>query len=130
MRQTFLLFTLIGITIAGGVPIPQAAAQQATKEGGGSVYVITHVDVTPNYATDGTKLLQQYAMESRKDPGVVRLEVLKQDSRGNHFTVVEVWRNQQAFDAHSSAAHTKAFREKLGPMLGSPYDERVHSMVQ
>ena len=121
---------LIGIMLVGGLTIQKAAAQSAAKEAGGSVYVITHVDVTPNYADAGTKLLQQFASESRKDAGVVRFEILKQDSRGNHFTVVEVWRTQQAFDAHSSAEHTKAFREKLGPMLGSPYDERVHSMVQ
>jgi quinol monooxygenase YgiN len=130
MSRTLSLLTWIAIGFASGGPISTAAAQTAAKNGGGSVYVITHVDVTPNYAEPGTKLLQQFAMESRKDPGVVRFEVLKQDSRGNHFTVVEVWQTQQAFDAHSSAAHTKAFREKLGPMLGSPYDERVHSIVQ
>jgi quinol monooxygenase YgiN len=130
MRQTFSLLMLIGITLASEVAIQNAAAQPAAKESGGSVYVITHVDVTPNYSEDGSKLLQQFASESRKDPGVVRFEILKQDARGNHFTVVEVWRNQQAFDAHSSAPHTKAFREKLGPMLGSPYDERIHSIIQ
>jgi quinol monooxygenase YgiN len=130
MRQTFSLLTLIAITLAGGITIQKAAAQSPAKESKGSVYVITHVDVTPNYSADGTKLLQQFAMDSRKDPGVVRFEILKQDSRGNHFTVVEVWQTQQAFDAHSAAAHTKAFREKLGPMLGSPYDERIHSVMQ
>jgi hypothetical protein len=31
---------------------------------------------------------------------------------------------------HSSAEHTKEFREKLHPMLGSPWDERLHSIVQ
>ena len=27
--------------------------------------------------------------------------------RANHFTIVETWRDQQAFDAHVAAAHTR-----------------------
>jgi quinol monooxygenase YgiN len=126
MRPTFCLLTLMGILLATGVTIQEAAAQDPA----GGVYVVTHVDITPNYAAEGAKLLHQFAMESRKDPGVVRFEALRQDSRPNHFTLVEVWRNHQAFDAHQEAEHTKAFREKLQPMLGSPFDERVHSLVQ
>jgi quinol monooxygenase YgiN len=89
------------------------------------LYVVTHVDVTPNYIADATKLLQQYAAESPKDKGVVRFEMLVDVSRKNHFTIVSVWENQAAFDAHLEAAHTKAMRQKLQPMLGSPFDERL-----
>ncbi len=89
------------------------------------LYVVTHVDVTPNYIVDATKLLQQYAAESHKDRGVVRFEMLVDVSRKNHFTIVSVWDNQAAFDAHLEAAHTKAMRQKLQPMLGSPFDERL-----
>jgi quinol monooxygenase YgiN len=88
------------------------------------LYVVTHVDVTPNYTADATKLLQQYAAESPKDKGVVRFEMLVDVLHKNHFTVVSVWDNQAAFDAHIEAAHTKQMRQKLQPMLGSPFDER------
>ena len=36
---------------------------------------------------------------------------------------------RQAFDAHLAAAHTKRFREKLQPMLGSPYREGLHRLL-
>ena len=88
------------------------------------LYVVTHIDLTPNYIADGTKLLQQFAVDSRKDKGVVRFEMLVDVSHKNHFTVVSVWENQAAFDAHIEATHTKQMREKLQPMLGSPFDER------
>jgi quinol monooxygenase YgiN len=88
------------------------------------LYVVTHIDVTPNYSADGAKILRQYAAESRKDKGLVRFEMLVDVSRKNHFTVVSVWENQAAFDAHLEATHTKQMREKLQPMLGSPFDER------
>jgi quinol monooxygenase YgiN len=91
------------------------------------LYVVTHVDLTPNYIADGTPLLVKFASDSRKDKGVVRFELLQDLSRKNHFSIVEVWENQAAFDAHLEAGHSKQFREKLQPMLGSPFDERLHS---
>jgi quinol monooxygenase YgiN len=75
-------------------------------------------------------LLQQYAADSRKDKGAVRVELYMQISRTNHFTLVEVWENQQAFEAHEAAAHTRQFREQIQPMLGSPFDERLHQIVE
>jgi quinol monooxygenase YgiN len=41
-----------------------------------------------------------------------------------------VWENRAAFDAHLEAEHTREFRGKLQPMLGSPFDERLHVMLQ
>jgi quinol monooxygenase YgiN len=95
----------------------------------GKLYVVTHIDVTPNYAADGAKLLQQYTAESRKDKGLVRFEMLVDVSHKNHFTVVSIWENQAAFDAHIEATHTKQMREKLQPMLGSPFDERFSVLL-
>ena len=67
-----------------------------------------------------TKLLQQYAAESHKDKGVVRFEMLVDVSRKNHFTIVSVWENQAAFDAHLEAAHTKANASKTTADVGKP----------
>ncbi len=94
------------------------------------LYVVTHVDLTPNYTVDGTQLLQKFASDSHKDTGVVRFELLQDLSRKNHFTIVEVWENHAAFDAHLESAHSKQFRDKLQPMLGSPFDERLHNLLQ
>ena len=94
------------------------------------IYVVTHVDLTPNYTAEGTPLLQKYAADSQKDKGVMRFELLVQTDRKNHFTIVSIFENQAALDAHVEAAHTKQFREKLQPMLGSPVDERLHFLLQ
>jgi len=117
------------ILFAAILALPFAAASQAQAPGD-KLYVVTHVDLTPNYVEDGTKLLQQFAAESRHDPGVVRFELLEDNGRHNHFTLVEVWENSKVFEGHEAAAHTKNFREKLQPMLGSPFDERLHHIMQ
>jgi quinol monooxygenase YgiN len=108
-----------------------ATAAFAQQDAAANVYVVIHVDLAPNNSlVDGGKLLQTYAADSRKEPGSVRFELLQDLARKNHFTLVEVWQNHKAFDDHLSAAHSKQFREKLQPLLGSPFDERLHSLMQ
>jgi len=58
------------------------------------------------------------------------VEAYIQVSRINHLTLVEVWENRQALEAHEGAAHTKKFREQIDSMLGSPYDERLHTIAE
>ncbi|HVB79765.1 MAG TPA: antibiotic biosynthesis monooxygenase [Candidatus Binataceae bacterium] len=90
------------------------------------IYVVTHVDIMPTYTADGTRLIREFGADSRRDQGVVRFEVLQESSRPNHFTMVAVWADQAAFEKHLAADHTRSFRGKLQPLLGSPFDERLH----
>jgi len=105
---------------------PSSAQQNAGKQ----VYVVTYIDVFPNFAAETTKALQQFADDSRKDPGCVRFEILRDVERTNHFSVVEVWQSRQAYEAHLGLAHTKTFRERIQPGLGSPFDERLYYNLQ
>jgi quinol monooxygenase YgiN len=95
----------------------------------GATYVLTHADAIPPAKDEATTSLQQLAKASRKDDGNVRFEVLQQRSRQNHFTIVEIWQDQQAFEAHTMAAHTRQFREAFQPMTGSLYDERLYQAL-
>jgi quinol monooxygenase YgiN len=92
--------------------------------------IITHVDVVPQFTAPGIKLLWRYREDSLKDEGAQRIDVLQQIGRPNHFTLVEQWASQQAYDKHVSAPHTRQFRADLAPMLGAPFDERPHSVVK
>ena len=103
------------------------AAKDSLKSG--SVVVVTHVDVPPPSKDTVIPMLQQLAEASRKDAGNQRFEVQQQASRPNHFTVVETWADQKAYEGHVLAAHTRQFRDKLGPMSGALYDERLFRPV-
>jgi quinol monooxygenase YgiN len=96
----------------------------------GATYVLTHADAIPPAREQTVTLLQQLAEASRKDEGNVRFEVLQQSSRQNHFTVVEIWNDRQAFEAHTMAAHTRQFREQFQPLSGSLYDERLYQALE
>ena len=124
IRRRLQVGAILFLALLGLVGAPRAQEPGMHDK----IYVVSHVDVLPTEAAAGTKLLKQYAEESRKDKGAVRVEFYIQVSRINHFSVVEVWENRQALDAHEAAPHTKKFREQIDPMLGSPYDERLHTM--
>ena len=109
---------------------PPASAQQKAEAKPGALYVVTYIDVFPNFTDDTLKALRQFATDSRKDHGSMRFEFLQDVVRTNHFSVVEVWQNRQAYDAHLTQEHTKRFREKIQPGLGSPFDERLYNLVQ
>lgn len=96
----------------------------------GALYVATHVDVIPPRKDDAVVALKQLAEESRKEPGHVRFDVVQQTNRPNHFTVIEVWTDRHAFDVHAMATHAKRFRQQLGPMSGSLYDERLYQALR
>jgi quinol monooxygenase YgiN len=104
------------------------AAKDALRSG--SVVVLTHVDVPPPFKDTTIALLQQLAEASRKEAGNQRFEVQQQGNRPNHFTVVEIWADQKAQDAHVMAGSTRQFRDKLGPMSGALYDERLYKPLE
>jgi quinol monooxygenase YgiN len=95
----------------------------------GAIYAVTHADAIPPAKDDAMVLLKQLAEMSRHDDGSVRFDVLQQRSRLNHFTIVEVWRDQKALEAHVMVAHTRQFRERFQPMSGSLYDERLYQAL-
>jgi quinol monooxygenase YgiN len=95
----------------------------------GAVYVVTHVDVIPAGKDDCMAALKAMSADTAADAGNISYEVLQQANRGNHFTVIEAWTNRKALDAHVMAAHTRAFREKLSPVAGALYDERIYKAL-
>ena len=107
-------------TAPGGLPAPSR----------GPIWVITHVDVPPPSKDACIAELKTLAEASRKDAGSLAFGVVQQTNRPNHFTVLEIWQDQKAFDAHASAEHTKKFRAALGPMLGAPYEDRIYGAVE
>lgn len=103
-----------------------AYAARADDASDAAVYVVSYIEVRPPATGEAIALLKQYREASRKEAGNVRLEVLQQSGRPDHFALVEVWKDQQTFEAHGRAAHTTQWREKLQPLRVSPYDERLH----
>lgn len=107
-----------------------ALAAQAPKAAvKGAVYVVTHVDIVPTSKDAGLDLCKGLTGPSRGEAGNVAFDALQQNSRGNHVTLVEAWKDQKALDNHGIAAPTEEFRAKMMPIGGGLYDERLYKVV-
>jgi quinol monooxygenase YgiN len=89
-----------------------------------AVYVMTHVDVAGPQAANAPALLQQHCRTVRTEAGNLRCAVWQGAQRSNHFTLIAVWINRAALNTHQTASSTRAFRDEIEPMTGSPMDER------
>lgn len=105
-----------------------SVASGAAEATGRSVFVISHVDVTPDPKIAG--MLKELAEKSRLEEGNVRFDVLAHTMRSNHFEVIETWQNQKALENHAAAAHTRQYRDDVQPALGSPLDERIYKAIE
>jgi len=61
--------------------------------------------------------------------GALRIDVLQQVGRSNHFAIYETWRDNAALEAHKTAADTRTLDGVLQATRVSPMDERLLSPV-
>ena len=111
---------------------PYKTLSLATARNGGSsrsTFVVTHVDIG-GQGTNAADLLRKLSETSRKEEGNLRFDVLQHAMRANHFTVIEEWQTTKAIAMHAAATHTKEYRNSLGPIAGSPLDERPYRAVE
>ena len=88
--------------------IPPAQAQDT-----GPVYVVTYVEVKPTAKADASALLKGYRDATRGEAGNLRSEVVQRTTRPGQFVILAVWKEQKAMEAHTGAAVTREFREKI-----------------
>ena len=113
---------------------PLAVGPAKIGPGGGDartamIYAVTHVDIIPKEKDTGVALVKQLTEGGRKDAGNLRFDALTQASRPNHMTVVEMWADKKALEEHGMTARKREFREKLMPLSGSLYDERLYRVI-
>ena len=101
----------------------------AGASGTGAIYVITHADSVPPQRDAAEKALSDLTVRSRQESGNAIFLATVQPNRNNHFTIVELWKDEKALDAHAVADHTKKFRDTFGPFSGALFDERIYKSV-
>jgi quinol monooxygenase YgiN len=114
-----------------GLLAPKAAMAAPSQ----AVTAVTFIDVIPNQFVAGNEdkahvLLEKMNADTQGDSGLVSFSILQESAHPNHFTLYEVWKNSQAFESHTQAAHTLEFRNDLQPLIGSPYETLVTTPVR
>ena len=90
----------------------------------------THLDVPPPFFADLQEPLRSYVEAETKAPGVNSVEILQHVApRQNHLTMLEAWGSRADLDTQRSGSASIEFRNKIVPLLGALYDERLYRAV-
>ena len=102
-----------------------APAQAAA--GGDTVYMQLHLDVFPPGIDATLAAAKQVAEAARKVGGTLRYDIVGSVKPPlSHTTLIAAWQNRKAFDAYEMSAYGREFRDIVGPLLGSPFDDRLY----
>jgi quinol monooxygenase YgiN len=94
----------------------------------GAIRMVEHVDFSPPTNAAALPQVKALAEASQKEKGVVRFDIYQEPPpHANHYSVVAVWADRSAYDAHETAAHTRAYRSATAmPAHANLYDQRLY----
>jgi autoinducer 2-degrading protein len=99
----------------------------AKPAGGDTVYMQLHLDVFPPGIDATLAAAKAVAEAARKSEGNLRYDVVRSvNPPQSHTTLLAAWQSRKAFDAYEDSAYARQFRDAVGPLLGSPFDDRLY----
>ncbi|MCC7499428.1 MAG: antibiotic biosynthesis monooxygenase [Bryobacterales bacterium] len=82
--------------------------------------VHVYVHVKPEFLEAFEKATVDNSVNSVKEPGVARFDVVRQQDDPARFVLVEVYRGAEAVAAHKETAHYARWRDTVAPMMAEP----------
>jgi len=95
----------------------------------GNIYSVTYVEVMPTSKAEAATILRRYRDAASKEGGNLRCEVVQRIDQPHQFAILEIWKDQAAFEAHGKSANSTDTREKIAAIRNAPTDERVHTAL-
>jgi quinol monooxygenase YgiN len=92
-------------------------------------YVVAHLDIATPDRSGVERSLLKFAAAARQTDGNLGLEILQQIDHPNHFNLVSAWLGEQPYRVFVASPAAVEFRQAIGPLLGSPYDDRFFRRV-
>jgi quinol monooxygenase YgiN len=91
--------------------------------------VHVQVHVKPEAVDAFRKATLVNAGESRKEPGVLRFDVIQDLQDPARFVLVEVYRGESAAAAHKDTDHYRTWRDAVAPLMVEPRSSRKFAAV-
>ena len=82
--------------------------------------VCVSIHVREGFAERFVEAVLENARGTRKEPGNLRFDVLRQLEDPNRFTLYEAYRSPDDFAAHQKTPHYLAWREKVADWMAEP----------
>jgi quinol monooxygenase YgiN len=96
----------------------------------GAVYMVLFLDVFPPGLIPTLAAVKDAAVAARKGEGNLRYDVEQEGvGLGNHMIFYAAWQNRDDFDSYEKSDYARHLRDVVGPLLGSPYDDRLYALL-
>jgi autoinducer 2-degrading protein len=82
--------------------------------------VHVHVNVQPDRVDEFLAATEPNARASLDEPGVLRFDVIQDQTEPTHIVLVEVYRDSDAAAAHKETAHYAAWRDLVAELMARP----------
>ncbi len=85
------------------------------------MYVVcVRIEVTPGHEEEFIRATAQNHEGTRKEPGNLRFDVLRQITEPQRFFLYEVYRDEAGFTAHQQTTHYQRWKEAVAPWMAVP----------
>jgi len=91
--------------------------------------VHVHARVSPGRAGDFLAATMVNARASLAEPGVLRFDVIQDQTDPEHVVLVEVYRDAEASAAHKLTPHYAAWRDAVAEMMAEPRESVRYDAV-
>jgi autoinducer 2-degrading protein len=91
--------------------------------------LLVNIHIKPEHIEAFREATTENARNSRNEPGVVRFDFLQDTDNPAHFSLVEVYRDQDAVVAHKQTAHYLTWAETTVDMFAEPRTRGLYRNV-
>lgn len=123
-----MLAALLALLIPAGLRSQAPATAPAETPADSRYYAVAYIETMAAANRAATAALHTYRDDSMKTAGCLAVEIFEQVGRPGHWTLVETWRDQKAFDARP-AGLAQQLTEALRPIRVSDYDQRPYKTL-
>ena len=81
---------------------------------------IVHIQVHPAYIESFIQASTENHLNSVKEPGNLRFDLLRSDDDPARFVLYEAYENETTADAHKETSHYLKWRETVAPWMARP----------
>lgn len=109
----------------------QSVGARGAAPGRGGIYMMAQIDVLPRNVDVVSAAVRRSADALRGAGGNLRFDVVGSvELPTNYLTVFSTWKSRRAFDEYEMSPAARAFRDAVGPYLGSPFNDRLYIPVK
>jgi autoinducer 2-degrading protein len=93
------------------------------------IVTFVHIWVKENHIDDFKKASLANHMESIKEPGNLRFDVLQDDADPSKFVLYEAYETEEASDEHKKTTHYLTWRETVADWMAQPRRGIKHKIL-